>query len=261
MKPVLFACGFPLLHAFAVLASPAHAKALSWAFLVTAPLVAAAGAFWRCRRDSFRPSHGWSAAALAMLFWSASGLAWAHQDLFGDIAAPLRLSMYLYVMRAVPLAWVISSAWKGSEPPIVRAIDVLLVVTLGLLYLGFAFSATTLEGASNATPPIRFTLAADVMNVFRARRHAGALRDRRVRGRAQLLRRNRRLRGDRMHGVRRQRATGLDHRRHLRPARHAGLPRLRRARVARFPPRMRRSRCRRCSRPATFTAASRWCCH
>jgi diguanylate cyclase (GGDEF)-like protein len=166
MKPVLIACGFLLLHGLAVLLLPAHAKPVSWGFMVLAPSAAVAVALWRCRQDSFRPSHGWSTEALAIVFWTLSALAWACRDLSGNTESPLPLSMFFYVMRGVPLAWMISHAWKGSESTVVRIIDFVLVTTLGLLYFGFVFSDKTLEGGSNATPPVRFALAAGAMNLF-----------------------------------------------------------------------------------------------
>lgn len=61
-----------LIHAAAMWALPAHAETVSFAFLLGAPLLAAAICLWRSRGNA--AASGWIALAIALLLW-AGGMA------------------------------------------------------------------------------------------------------------------------------------------------------------------------------------------
>ncbi|PNU03958.1 GGDEF domain-containing protein [Novosphingobium guangzhouense] len=123
--PVLFLAG----HAFSILFAGEHGAKVSFAWLIAAPVLAAAACFYRGWKDGFE---GWLAASLAMLCWAGGMTSTMIATLFLDIVREDRLSMLLYVLYGVPLIFALAS--PSDEKWQVRLVDAALAAALGYLY-------------------------------------------------------------------------------------------------------------------------------
>lgn len=129
--PAVLAVLFVLCHGLMLAALPASATVLSFCFLITAPLLAAAACLWQGRRGG--AASGWRATALAMLLW-AIGMALNMVDTLhaGDASNTPQTSLLFYVAYGVPLVFVLARARR--ERGAISLIDALLAALLGMLF-------------------------------------------------------------------------------------------------------------------------------
>ncbi|WP_426701001.1 diguanylate cyclase [Rhodanobacter sp. Col0626] len=160
--PVLLPCIFILCHGLALALFPAHARPISFGFLIAAPLLAGVVSVRRCRDGALKG--GWIALALAMLSWAGGMAAGMYQEVFlANVDTTPGLSMLLYVLYGVPLTFVLASS--ENEVWHVRLIDGVLALMLGYLFFVHTFSFAT---ASSATPQgiVNLRLMFDIENAF-----------------------------------------------------------------------------------------------
>ncbi|MCP1375654.1 GGDEF domain-containing protein [Dyella lutea] len=164
---LLFACVFVLLHASAIFFLPAHAMQVSYAFLLAAPLIAAAAALRRGLRGGWRAGRGWLLMALGMASWALGMAASLRQDLFLDNAnAAPGDSTLLFVLYGVPIVLAISAPYVEGESPLVRTIDAMLALALGYLFYVHVFSVVTLHGAGSREQAEYMVRMLDAENLF-----------------------------------------------------------------------------------------------
>jgi diguanylate cyclase (GGDEF)-like protein len=159
---VLFAIAFVCLHAVSILLAHTHAIAASYLFLIAAPLLAFAAV---CRRGliaGLAPARGWSLLAVSLLLWTCGMLISLHEDLFlaNTNVAPGG-SMLFYVLFGVPLFYAVATVGVETSR-MQRAVDAVLVITLGYLYFALMFSWINLQGAAN---PIAARMIADMFDL------------------------------------------------------------------------------------------------
>jgi diguanylate cyclase (GGDEF)-like protein len=160
---VLFAIAFVLLHVVLITLQSGHAMAVSYAFLVAAPIVAFATALRRGAITGFALDRGWSLAAASMLLWTCGIVSSLRQDLFmaNNNVAPGE-TMLFYVLYGVPVFYTVATVGVEAGSRMQRGIDTVLVVTLGYLYFALMFSWINLQGAAN---PIAAQMIADMFDV------------------------------------------------------------------------------------------------
>ncbi len=148
-------------HVLCIWLLPDSAAFASLAFLVAAPLLAAAACIHRSLRD--RGHLRWPALALAMLLWSAgmsiNALAALALHDFGDSA----LTVLLFVLYGVPLIFIAASPEQDPWPA--RLLDAVLSLALAALFLIHTFAFATMAGYS-AAGMVRLRLMFDIENVF-----------------------------------------------------------------------------------------------
>jgi diguanylate cyclase (GGDEF)-like protein len=146
---VLLAIGFILLHVVLILVLPAHAMAVSYAFLIAAPLLASCTAIRRGLISSLSPARGWSLVALSLLLWTLGMVSSLRLDLLGNTNVAPGESMLLYILYGVPISYVAATVGLESGSYVQRGVDALLAISLGYLYFALMFSWTTLQGTSS----------------------------------------------------------------------------------------------------------------
>lgn len=151
-----------LIHAAAMWALPAHAEVVSFAFLLGAPLLAAAACLWRSRRNV--AASGWIALAIGLLLWAGGmGVNMLQTTVLGNASSTSGASVLLYVLYGVPLTFVLASH-QGEGWPL-RLLDALMAIALGLLFFVHTFTFATLSSASEDGLD-RLALMLDVENAF-----------------------------------------------------------------------------------------------
>ncbi len=153
---------WPFTHLAAMLLLPAHAKPLSFAFLILAPLAAALACALRARRG--RNVDGWAALSLAMLLWAGGMTVNMSADLLLADAGPITgLSILLYVLYGVPLTFLVASPARDPWPA--RLVDGLLAAALGWIFWVHTFTFATITDAS-AEGVLNIRLMFDIQNLF-----------------------------------------------------------------------------------------------
>ncbi len=137
-----------LIHAAAMWALPAHAEVVSFAFLLGAPLLAAAACLWRSRCNV--AASGWIALAMGLLLWAGGmGVNMLQTTVLGNTSSTSGASVLLYVLYGVPLTFVLASH-QGEGWPL-RLLDALMAIALGLLFFVHTFTFATLSSASDTS--------------------------------------------------------------------------------------------------------------
>ena len=159
---VLFAVALVCLHAASILLVPAHAMAMSYLFLIAAPVLAFASVLRRGWIAGLAPTRGWSLIAASMLLWTWGMIISLREDLFlaNSNVAPGG-SMLFYVLYGVPIFYAVATVGVETSS-MQRGIDAVLVLTLGYLYFALMFSWISLQGASN---PIAAHVIADMFDL------------------------------------------------------------------------------------------------
>jgi len=159
--PIVLALCYVLCHGLAVGLLPTQATALSFAFLVAAPSLAAAACLRRAPRG--HSVLHWRATALALLLW-AGGMAFNMVDALGADRANLtpQASLLLYVLYGVPLVFILARARR--ERPVISLIDALLAALLGVL---FFVHTRSFAGAVDTDPAAlaKLQLMFDIQNL------------------------------------------------------------------------------------------------
>ena len=161
---IIAALAYLSCHAAAILGFPPHAgQALSFAFLIAAPLLACLACALHGRRRGAARGR-WNALGLGLLLW-AGGMTVAMADaLFrAKPGAETALSMLLYVLYAVPLTWVL--AGEAHEDRIVRVLDAAMALALGALFAAHTLAFSDLSG-TDAGGVAHLRLMFDVENLF-----------------------------------------------------------------------------------------------
>jgi diguanylate cyclase (GGDEF)-like protein len=164
---VVFAIALLLLHELSIWLVPAHAIAVSYGFLVAAPVLALANAIRRCAITGFALERGWSLAATSLLLWTFGMISSLREDLFlaNSNAAPGE-SMLFYVLYGVPILYAVATVGGEAGSRTQQILDAVLVITLGYLYFALMFSWITLQGAANPIAAERIAEMFDVENGF-----------------------------------------------------------------------------------------------
>jgi diguanylate cyclase (GGDEF)-like protein len=153
---------FAMCHGLAISLIADHAKPISFAFLVAAPLIAAGACLARWRREA--SANGWIELALAMLLWSGGMAVTMYVDVIvADPDATPGLGMLLYVLYGVPLIFAVAS--PRDDPAYVRAVDGVLALALGYLFFVHTFTFATASAASE-TGVFDLRLMFDIENIF-----------------------------------------------------------------------------------------------
>jgi len=169
MTSIWLACGFVALHALAIALFPSAAMAVSYAFMVAAPALAAEALLRRGAQEGHAPARGWSLAAAGVLLWMLGMLSSLCQDLLFDVTALAPTgTMLLYTLYGVPLTYAIATVGTGPASTVQRAIDALLAVTLGLLYFGLIVALNAADGADAASSPRLIADLFDIENAYLA---------------------------------------------------------------------------------------------
>jgi diguanylate cyclase (GGDEF)-like protein len=166
---VLFAAAFILLHAVLLSLAPAQAMAVSYGFLVAAPVFAFASVIRRASISGFALDRGWSLVAASVLLWAFGIISSLRLDLFlaNNNVAPGQ-TMLFYVLSGMPIFYLVASVGVDAGSRTQRGIDAVLVIALGYLYFALMFSWVDLEGASNPFAARMIAYMFDVENGFLA---------------------------------------------------------------------------------------------
>jgi diguanylate cyclase (GGDEF)-like protein len=166
---VLFAVAFILLHALLLSLAPAHAMAVSYGFLVAAPVLGFASVIRRACINGFALDRGWSLVAAGLLLWTFGMLSSLRLDLFlaNNNVAPGE-TMLFYVLAGVPIFYAVASVGVDAASRTQRGVDAVLVISLGYLYFALMFSWVDLQGASNPMAAQMIAHMFDVENGFLA---------------------------------------------------------------------------------------------
>jgi len=131
-------------HGLALVLLPGHAQAVSFSFLIGAPLLAALACLRRMHRSDARV--GWFALAVGMLLWAGGMALNMYQEIgLGTPDATPGASMLFYVLYGVPLTF--AMAHPRHEPWYLILIDGALALLLGYMFFVHTFSFATLSDA------------------------------------------------------------------------------------------------------------------
>ena len=131
-------------HGLALVLLPGHAQAVSFSFLIGAPLLAALACLWRMLHSEARV--GWLALSAGMLLWAGGMALNMYQEIgLGTPDATPGVSMLLYVLYGVPLTF--AMAHPRYEPWYLVVIDGALALLLGYLFFVHTFSFATMSDA------------------------------------------------------------------------------------------------------------------
>jgi len=162
--PIIFALLYVLCHGLAIVIFHQEAMAVSFAFLLAAPVLAAAMCAVRCQEVGYLPTRGWSALSLGMLLWAGGMALNMHQEVFlANVNSTPGDSMLFYILYGVPLTFAIASSDERARN--MHVIDGLFAMALGYLYFVHTFSVATVHGASEQGV-ISLRLMFDVENIF-----------------------------------------------------------------------------------------------
>ena len=159
---LITACVYAVAHPLVLSLFPGEAKAISYGFLMLAPLLAAA-AVLVCARSS-QAALNWYALALSLCLWDAGIVATSYMDVVAPVTTDLSgLSMLFYVLYGVPLTFIVASPNDEIWP--VRLIDAALALVLGGLFFAGIFTFATMTGTNDAGM-LQLRLMLDVQNLF-----------------------------------------------------------------------------------------------
>jgi len=135
---------YTVCHGLALVLLPGHGQAVSFSFLIGAPVLAALACAWRMLHSEARV--GWLALSVGMLLWAGGMALNMYQDIgLGTPDATPGVSMLLYVLYGVPLTF--AMAHPRHEPWFLIVIDGALALLLGYLFFVHTFSFATMSDA------------------------------------------------------------------------------------------------------------------
>ncbi|MFC5743278.1 GGDEF domain-containing protein [Dyella tabacisoli] len=163
------ACAFLALHALAIAVFPQHLMAVSYPFLIAAPLLATGTMLRRGLIDGFALDKGWILAGASMLLWTIGMLMSAASELLLDThnLTPGAI-MLVYILYGVPITYAASGANEERESLVVRTADAIMAISLGYLFYLYTFSLTSLHGAPDSKHAQLVVLMFDLENLFLA---------------------------------------------------------------------------------------------
>lgn len=143
---------------------------IGYAYIVMslAPLLTAGACAWRARAEP-SPSGkvAWSALAIAMFIWSLGAADNLWQELIlGRANEMYRNAMLAFNLAAVPLTFLLAGEWELSGRRLVRGIDALIALALGVGYFLHIWAMLTARGAPDEAGIQALIRQLDIQNVF-----------------------------------------------------------------------------------------------
>ena len=132
---------FLILHVLGIWAIPSNAMAISYFFLLTAPLMAMVGCFRIGRRTGASVSWEWIALCLGLLLWEI-GLAMAARDDLWHMNTSVVTAVegFVYFVFGAPILFVICASPNERRRPAIIAIDGIMAIAIGILSYRVIFS-------------------------------------------------------------------------------------------------------------------------
>lgn len=154
---------YPVLHTLLIWTTPHYGSKISFIFLISAPLLAAFFCILHGRRPGTTRGK-WNALALGLLLWAGGMSATMVDELFRskpDIETTA--SLLLFVIYGVPLTYALAS--DTNDDHVVRGIDALLALMLGVLFAVHTLTFSTFQGSDQAGFE-QLRLMFDIENIF-----------------------------------------------------------------------------------------------
>ena len=131
--------GFVLLHCLGMLFFPTHAAAVSYPFVISAPLLAFAGCSRQFRFGAAQTRIQWTLVGGSLLLWSSGMMIEAWEDLSQhvspEIASFSDFNLFIY---GVPILLAISTPTRRDSIPLFRWLDgIQAAITAYLIYVAF----------------------------------------------------------------------------------------------------------------------------
>jgi len=161
--PVVFlAFELALLVFFPHLAGPA-----AYVLMVVAPLLAAAACVWRGRAEASSARAAWWVLAVALAVWSLGAFnnLW-HEMVLGEANLMYRDSSLAFNLAAVPITFLVASEWQPAGRQLVRVIDGIHALTLGVAYFLLTWALLTARGAPDMAGVTVMVRLEDAENLF-----------------------------------------------------------------------------------------------
>ena len=150
--------------------APRHTGiAYAYAVMVLAPLLTAGACAWRARAEPSPSGRvAWLALALAMFIWSLGAADNLWQELIlGRANEMYRNAMLAFNLAAVPLSFLLAGEWELSGRRLVRGIDALIALALGIGYFLHIWALLTASGGAPDEAGIEALVRQfDIQNVF-----------------------------------------------------------------------------------------------
>lgn len=160
---------FLLLQFGVFLFAPRHVG-IGYAYVVMslAPLLTAGACAWRARAEpSLSGRVAWAALALAMFTWSLGAADNLWQELIlGRANEMYRNAMLAFNLAAVPLTFLLAGEWELGGRRLVRSIDALIALALGVGYFLHIWAMLTARGAPDEAGIQALIRQLDIQNVF-----------------------------------------------------------------------------------------------
>jgi len=143
---------------------------IGYAYVVMslAPLLTAGACAWRARAEpSVSGKVAWAALALAMFTWSLGAADNLWQELIlGRANEMYRNAMLAFNLAAVPLTFLLAGEWELGGRRLVRSIDALIALALGVGYFLHIWAMLTARGAPDEAGIQALIRQLDIQNVF-----------------------------------------------------------------------------------------------
>jgi diguanylate cyclase (GGDEF)-like protein len=158
---------FLLLQFVILVLVPSIAGPAAYIFMVVAPLLAAAAAFWRGRSESASARFGWHAVALALTIWASGAFGNLWQELILNRRDEMyRDSILAFNLAVVPITFLLASDWRLNGRQLVRAIDALVALALGCSYFQYTWTMIN-DHATAAQAGVTYLVwLLDVQNLY-----------------------------------------------------------------------------------------------
>lgn len=132
------------------------------------PLLTAGACAWRARAEpSVSGKVAWAALALAMFTWSLGAADNLWQELIlGRANEMYRNAMLAFNLAAVPLTFLLAGEWELSGRRLVRSIDALIALSLGIGYFLHIWAMLTARGVPDEAGIQALIRQLDIQNVF-----------------------------------------------------------------------------------------------
>lgn len=133
--PALLPIAFLLAQAAIFAFLPSISAVAAYLAMVVGPLLAAAALAWRAQSETGPARGGWRVLALSLVLWSIGGFG----NFWYEVVEARQLEMYrdpmlAFNLAAVPIAFLLASDWRPIGHPLVKVIDAVLALTLGLAF-------------------------------------------------------------------------------------------------------------------------------
>jgi diguanylate cyclase (GGDEF)-like protein len=146
---------------------PAVIGPAAYILMVIAPLFAAAATFWRGRLHLTAVRFGWYALSLSLAIWAIG--AWDnlwqemilhHQD------EMYRTSMEAFSLAVVPTTFLVASDWRLHGRQLLRVVDALVALALGITYFQYTWSMIHTQAAPTEAGVTYLVWLLDFQNLY-----------------------------------------------------------------------------------------------